>query len=382
MDIMKSRDQITHIYLDYNASAPLLPEAWQAMKAIFKTGRAAYNASTTHYFGRLGQKYINDARSEVAKLVGVNPDQVIFNSGATEGNNTVLHYFSKAHPDDMILISAIEHPSILEAQNHLDNIELIPVDKSGLVDLDMLEKLLQDHNVPLVSCMFTNNETGVIQDVSNISKIVHKYGALFHCDATQAVGHIPINMQEFSIDFMTFSSHKIGGPQGAGALVIGTSNAKPALLFGGGQEKSLRAGTQNIAAIAGFGAACKYIKHHNLEILRDKLETELKNIAPEITIFCENIHRLPNTSFFYIDGIPSQNILIALDLQNIAISSGSACSSGTVKPSTTLKAMGISDNKASNALRISTGWATKESDIDEFLDAFKKIYTRIKNKEK
>ncbi len=385
MDSTITRGNMTHIYLDYNASAPLLPEAWDAMASFFNTKNAAHNASAVHYFGRQGIAAIENAREQVAKLVGSNKNQVIFNSGATEGNNTVLRYFSENCPDETILVSATEHPSVLEASKLLKNVKIIPVDENGLVRLGDLEKILKDTpNVSLISCQYVNNESGVIQNITELVELAHRNGSLFHCDATQAAGRIPISMQESCIDFLTLSSHKIGGPQGVGALVLGICGQTPSLLFGGGQEKYLRAGTQNVAGIAGFGAACNYVlnnldEYQNLEILRNRLENNLKNISPEIIIHCEISPRVPNTSFFSLKGINTQTILMALDLEKIAVSNGSACSSGSIKPSTALKAMGNDEKISSSALRISMGWATKESDIDTFLEAWKKIYNRIKN---
>ncbi len=364
-----------HIYLDYNASAPLLPQARAAIIEAIDAQNGAYNASAVHYFGREGRKIVEHARMHISALTGTPASQIIFNSGATEGNNTILSHFS----NEKILITATEHPSVLDAPNAIK----IPVDTNGLVNLAALEDLLQKHKPALVSCMLVNNESGIIQDVAKISALAHKYGALFHSDATQAAGRMPINMQENGIDFLTLSAHKIGGPQGAGALALGLCGQTPTLLFGGGQEKSARAGTENVAGIAGFGAAAKAAlenmeTYKNLAILRDKLEKQIKKISPEIIIHSEDAPRAANTTFFSLPGQDSQSMLMALDLEGIAVSNGSACSSGTVKPSHVLIAMGMDEKSASSALRISTGWDTKESDIEAFLIAWQKIYNRIK----
>lgn len=373
------------IYLDYNATAALRPAAKAAMDSIYGLNQAGYNASSVHHYGREGRKIVEDARAHVAKLIGADANQIIFNSGATEGNNTVLRHFVDTYPDETILISAIEHPSILELQDTLPNTQIIPVDHQGLIDLNALEALLNDHKVCLVSCMFVNNENGVIQDVAKISALAHKHNALFHCDGVQAVGRIPVNMKESGIDFLTLSSHKIGGPQGAGALALGLCGQTPTLLFGGGQEKSARAGTENVAGIAGFGAAAKealeYMNHYQaLEGWRDKLENRITSISPDVLIHAKDAPRVANTSFFSLPDTNSQTLLMALDLEGIAVSNGSACSSGTVKPSTTLLAMGLDEKVAGSALRISMGWATKEDDIDVFLAAWEQIYTRLQNK--
>ena len=365
------------IYLDYNASAPLLPQAKEVMIKTLDNENKALNASAVHYFGREGRKIVEEARIHCAQLVGTQANQIIFNSGATEGNNTVLNHFR----DGSILISAIEHPSILETAQTNQNAHIIPVRKNGQIDVNKLEELLIKYSPKLVSCMLVNNETGAIQNVSEISKLTNKYNAFFHCDATQAVGRIPVSVN--GIDFLTFSSHKIGGPQGVGALALGLCGQTPTLLHGGGQEKSARAGTENVAGIVGFGAAAQYALKNldslsNQAHLRDKLENKIKQISPEVIIHCENTARIANTCFVSLPDHDSQKLLIAFDLEGIAISNGSACSSGTVKPSHVLMAMTNDEKIASSALRISIGWATKESDIDAFLIAWEKIYKRIK----
>ncbi len=378
-----------HIYLDYNASAPIIPAALEVMGDILSAKNFAYNASSIHHFGQIGHRYIETARKKVANLVDANKDQVIFNSGATEGNNTILLYFANKYPNETILITQAQHPSIMEALNILDNVKTVPVDKNGLVRLDILEEVLSNNSkVSLVSCTYANNETGIIQDVRAISNLAHKYGALLHCDGVQAVGKIPVSMIKDGIDFLTISSHKIGGAQGAGALISSICGQTPFLLFGGGQEKYMRSGTQNIAAIASFGVASYYalknIEQYRKDItdLRYYLESRILEISSDIIIHGKNVSRIPNTSFFYINGINAQNILMALDLENIAISNGSACSSGNVKPSNTLKSMGYDEEIASNSLRISIGWATKKSDIDIFLMALEKILNRIAKRSK
>jgi len=371
------------IYLDYNASAPLHKEAHTAMFSIYNDHNGAYNASAVHGYGRAGRKIVEDARIKIASMIGAPPAQVIFNSGATEGNNTVLRHFSGSFPDETVFISAADHPSVADSADILDNIKTIPVDSNGLVQPDILDTLLTEHKTSLVSMMLVNNETGAIQDVSKLSSIVHRHGALLHCDATQAAGRTSIDMAAMGIDFLTLSAHKIGGPQGVGALALGLCGQTPTLLFGGGQEKSARAGTENVAGIAGFGAAAT-AAYNNIEgyqtlsKLREKFEQRLKEVSPDVIIHCKDTPRVANTTFFSLPNTNSQSLLMALDLEKISVSNGSACSSGSVKPSHVLKAMGCSENIASSALRISTGWATTEGDIDAFLAAWDKIYKRVK----
>jgi cysteine desulfurase len=365
----------TRIYLDYNATAPLRPAARTAMLACMD---APHNASSVHSFGREGKKILEDAREQVASLVGAPPAQVIFNSGATEGNNTVLRHFA----NERVLVSAIEHPSVLDV---LPTAEKIPVTSEGIVDVNALEKLLQQKpGVALVSVMLVNNETGAIQNLREISAISKRHGALVHCDAAQAAGRIPLNLVELGPDFLTLSSHKIGGPQGAGALVLGLCGITPSLLKGGGQEKFARSGTENLPAIAGFGAAAsEVLKSLNdfkkLEKLRDKLEQKLGNA---VTIHAAKSPRVANTSMFSLPGAHAETLLMALDLEGVAVSNGSACSSGTVRASHVLKAMGAPDDQSTSALRVSMGWATNEADIDGFIIAWEKITARLQDKKK
>ncbi len=379
---MKNKNK--HIYLDYNATAPLRPEARKALLTLIDGDNYAHNASSVHNFGRAGRRIIEQAREQVATIIGADTNQVLFNSGATEGNNTVLRHFSAQYPNDYIIVSGAEHPSTSEVSHYHDRVLTIPLLTNGLTDLDALDNMLEEHkNVSLISCMHVSNETGSIQNVSDISKKAHKSGALMHCDATQSVGRIPVDMKGMGIDFLTFSSHKIGGPQGVGALALGMCGQTPTLIYGGGQEKSARAGTENIAGIAAFGAAAKAAlsqldDYQNLTVMRDRLETELKDISPDIVIHGEDAPRVANTSFFSLPGTNSQSLLMALDLDKIAVSNGSACSSGTVKPSKTLESMGHLKETTNSALRISMGWATKGTDIDAFLNAWQKIISRIK----
>lgn len=360
------------IYLDYNATAKLRPDVRDRMVEIMDT---PHNASSVHGFGREGRAIIEKAREEVAALVGAQASQVIFNSGATEGNNTVLSHFKGAR----ILISAIEHPSVREAAEHA---EIIPVTPEGLINLEALEKCLQQKpQTGLISLMLVSNETGIIQPVAQAARLAKKYGSLVHCDAVQGAGRIPVDLTELNVDFLTVSAHKLGGPQGAGALVLGLCGDTPILLKGGQQEKGARAGTENVAAIAGFGLAAKIARdnleaYKSLEKQRDKMEKELGTLQG-LTIHGQNVPRVANTTLLTLPDVSSEVLLMALDLEGIAVSNGSACSSGTTRPSATLKAMGLSDKDASSALRISLGWATTDEEIDIFLKTWSKITTRI-----
>jgi cysteine desulfurase len=368
----------TAVYLDYNATAPLRPEAREVMLSVLDRPS---NASSVHSYGRMARMTVEKAREQVAKLVSVDPTQVVFNSGATEGNNTVLKYFA----GQRVLVSAIDHPSVLEAA---PNAERIPVMQDGIVDLNALRDMLESGVPPsLVSVMLVNNETGVIQPIAEISALAKSKGAMVHCDAVQAVGRIPVDMMEIGASFLTLSAHKIGGAQGVGALIFGQCGGDvPVLLHGGGQEKRRRAGTENVAGIASFGA----VAHCILPLLQggrneergkqDRLESELKCLSPDIVIFGQKVPRIVNTTLFALPNVPSETMMMALDLDGIAMSNGSACSSGTVKASTVLKAMGVPDSLAASALRVSTGWATTDADIDRFLESWSKFYDRVKKK--
>lgn len=362
------------IYLDYNATAPLRPEARQALLGAHD---APLNASAVHSFGRRGRKIVEDARSTLSNAITCPAAQIIFNSGATEGNNTVLQHFALTYPNERILVGATEHPSVIEATQQNTPIPVLP---SGLIDLAALEKMLQQKpKTSLVSVMLANNETGIIQPIAEISALAHRYGALMHSDATQALGRIPLNMQELGIDFMTCSAHKIGGAQGVGALAIGLCGITPILLHGGGQEKKARAGTENVAGIASFGAALSAAlsslteESKRLINLQSTLENQVKSITPAAIIHGITHDRLPNTTFLSLPGLTSETMLMAFDLEGIAVSNGSACSSGTVKQSHVLRAMGVDQTIAQSALRISTGWNTSQEDIDRFLEVWNKV---------
>ncbi|MCC6599031.1 MAG: cysteine desulfurase [Alphaproteobacteria bacterium] len=366
-------------YLDYNATAPLRPEALAALRDALM---APHNASSIHSFGRMGRQIIETARARVAALCSAAPAQIIFNSGASEGNNTVIAHFT----NQRILLSAIEHPSVMEAVKACtQNFALIPVTKEGVIDLTALEILLQSEPAALVCVMAVNNETGIIQPINEISRLAHKYGALYHCDGVQAAGRIALDIAASGIDFLTLSAHKIGGPQGTGALVLGLCGLTPHFIFGGQQEKGARAGTENVAGIAGFGAAAQAVLAYkgsakNLAVLQTRLETEIQRHAPSAIIYGLNALRVAGTTLFSVPGISAETALMALDLDGVAISSGSACSSGRVEASQTLKAMGVEKNHASCAIRVSMGWATTPEDVEAFLSSWRKLCIRLEGK--
>lgn len=366
---------MTRIYLDYNATCPIRAEAIDAVAAAM---RVAGNASSIHADGRAARKLIEDAREQVAALAGVRSAQVIFNSGATEGNNTILSGFQ----DKRILALATEHPSVHESARAA---EYIPVTKDGVVDFEKFETILGQSPAPaLVAAQLVNSETGVIQPIASLAARAKAKGALVLCDAVQAAGRIPLDFKSAGVDYMTLSAHKFGGPQGVGAIVFREGLQIPKFLHGGGQEKRQRAGTENVAGIAGFGTAAKialeeldsYQKH--CALLHERLERGLKTIANDLVIIAESGPRICNTTNIILPGVAAETQVMAMDLEGVSVSSGSACSSGTFKPSHVLGAMGYDAESARSALRFSTGWATTEAEIDAALTAYARMVSRVR----
>jgi cysteine desulfurase len=360
-------------YLDYNATAPMRPEI-AAFIAPLMTQPG--NASSVHGFGREARKHIEDARETMARLLNTRPVNIVFNSGATEGNNAVLN----AYREKRVLVSSIEHSSVIGV---LTQAEKIPVTPDGIVDMAALKTLIHTGNKPaLISVMMVNSETGVIQPVKDIAALARECGAKIHMDAVQALGRMPVDINDLGVDYLTLSAHKFAGPQGVGCLIARDENNVPRGLVGGGQEMNRRAGTQNTAGIAGMGmaagiTAANMADNTRLQKLRDDMESAVQAICPAVTIYGRNAPRVANTSSIGLTGVDAQTQSIALDLDGVAVSWGSACSSGTFKPSHVLKAMGASDDDARSALRISMGYATTRADIDRFLSAWEKMFRKL-----
>jgi cysteine desulfurase len=368
-------------YLDWNASAPLRPAARVAvLEALEQSG----NPSSVHAEGRAARQSVERARVQVAALAGADPAHVVFTSGATEANAMALSpgwaRTSGAALFERLLVSTVEHPSVLAGGGFSpDRVSTIPVDRQGVVDLDALRLLLEGAPA-LVSVMLANNETGVIQPISEVAGIVHEAAGLLHVDAVQAPGRILFDFNALGADLLTLSSHKIGGPKGVGALMRrGGLHLAGSLIRGGGQERGLRAGTENVAGIAGFGAAAAEISERVAEEaahaarLRDVLEAGLRRITPDVVIFGEAVGRLPNTTSFTHPALRAETAVIGFDLADVAVSSGSACSSGKVQPSHVLAAMGVDPALAQGSIRVSTGHATKDADVERFLSAWTKL---------
>ena len=377
------------LYLDWNATAPLHPAAREAMlRAMDIQG----NPNSVHGEGRAARAAVEAARRQVARLTGAAPAHVVFTSGATEAANMVLTPEFRMGRTPLLVshlyISAVEHPAVREGGRFTrDNVSEIPVTSDGTVDLAALEAMLAAHDkangLPMVAIMLANNETGILQPVGEAAKLVQAAGGLLVVDAVQAAGRIPLDINAIGADFLIVSSHKIGGPKGAGALVSRGEVLMPKpLIHGGGQEKGHRSGTENTLAIIGFGAAAEAaaadfeVRNAAIGSLRDRLEAGMELAAPDVIIHGKGGPRVPNTSFFTLPGLKSETGQIAFDLEGVAISAGSACSSGKVGESHVLVAMGC-DPKL-GALRISLGPTTTETDIDRAIAAFARIAGRRK----
>lgn len=361
-------------YLDHNATTPLVPEAMVAMRgAMERCG----NPSSVHSAGRHARRLVEDAREQVARVVGADPADVVFTSGGTEANVMALAGCGRSR----VLVSAVEHPSVIRA---IDAPEVVPVDTHGVVRLDALEAMLAASGEPaLVSVMLANNETGVLQPVAQVSALARAYGAWVHCDAVQAPGRIVIDVRALGVHLLSLSAHKLGGPAGIGALVVSPDVTLRPLSRGGGQERGRRAGTENVIGIAGFGAAAQTslsARPDRIARLRDGLDRDLRARCPEATIFGGDVPRLPNTTCVAMPGVDSEVQVIAFDLEGVGVSAGAACSSGKVSRSAVLQAMGVGEDIARTAIRVSLGWTTDEADVDRFLAVWTGIYQRASSR--
>jgi cysteine desulfurase len=368
------------VYLDWNATTPLRPEAREAMAAAWDLPG---NPSSVHAEGRKARRLVEDARAAVAGAVGALPRNVAFTSGGTEANALALTpglRLKSAPAVQRLVVSAIEHASVLAGGRFpAEAVAAVGVSGSGLIHLDRLREALAAGPPALVSVMLANNETGVVQPITEAAEIVHAAGGVLHVDAIQGLGKIPFDISALNADLVTVSAHKVGGPKGVGALVWAedVQGLEP-LLRGGGQERGHRAGTENVAGIAGFGAAVRAAidalekDATRLESLRNRLETGLDQ-TPGVLIFAQDVRRLPNTTLFTATGLRAETAVIGFDLAGIAVSSGSACSSGKVQPSHVLEAMGFGRELAQGAVRLSLGWSTCEADIDRCLEAWRKL---------
>jgi cysteine desulfurase len=366
------------IYLDYNATGLVLAEVIEKMTTVMREGG---NPSSVHALGRSALREVEEARMHVAALVNCRARDIIFTSGGTEANNIALKQMKVDH----LFISGIEHESVqASAWQGQKQVHLIPVDKDAKVDLKWLaDELSKIEGRALVSVMLANNETGVVQPIENISKILADTDHILHVDAIQAAGKIPVDFESLNADMMTLSGHKIGGPQGVGCLIMKANLPMNPLIVGGGQELGRRSGTENVPGIAGFGKAAELAPGHihifkKLKTLRDAMETKLLAICPDAPIYSKGAGRLPNTTNIGMPGVNAETQVMAMDLAGICISSGSACSSGKVRASHVLNAIGVDLEEAGNAIRISFGWDTTLEEVDAFVDAWETLYNRVR----
>ncbi len=374
----------TIIYLDHAATTPLHPEVLEAMLPWLQEGYG--NPGSLHRVGRRARQAVKIAREQVAALIGAEAHEICFTSGGTEANNLALAG-SVAARGGRILTSAIEHHAVLHAAHRWSQPDSLPVvfsvDGQGLVDPSQISEALSPE-IAIVSIMYGNNETGVIQPVDEIAASCHAAGVPYHCDAVQAAGHVPLDVASWPVDLLSLSAHKLGGPKGVGALYIRRDTPLNAHIVGGGQEQNRRAGTENVAGIAGFGKACQ-LARENMELsssrllgLRARLEDGVRARVPEVWVNSGQANRLPHISNIGVAHVAGEGILYGLDAEGICISTGSACTSGVADPSHVLRAMGQADDVALGAFRISLGFNTTEADIDRILNVLPRVIQELR----
>jgi len=378
-------------YLDHNASSPLRDEVRDAIaEALSLHG----NPSSVHAEGRRVRALVEQAREQVAELARAEPRQVIFTSGGTEANITALspgNVNAETADRTVCFIGAHEHPSVLAGGRFApDRVQPVGVTRDGVIDFGDLERRVETHRESepeasfMVSLMFANNETGALQPVAEAAALARENGGVLHCDAVQAAGKVPVDVAALGAHITSMSAHKIGGPQGVGALALGNgmSSLRDVLLSGGGQELRARSGTENVPGIVGFGLAAEIARREivrmgEVAVLRNEMEQAIAAQAPGAVIFSRDTARLPNTTCFAVPGMKAETLIIALDLAGIAVSAGSSCSSGKVEKSHVLQAMGVGDDLATGAIRVSLGWNTTRDDVAAFIAAWSDVHERF-----
>jgi cysteine desulfurase len=376
------------IYFDNNATAPLSPLV-AAQLPVWAEHFG--NPSSIHWGGRGPKTCLRDARKALSELIGCDPLEAIFTSGGSEANNLVLkglffHHQFKASPRKHYLISSVEHPSLLEAAAFIKrlgaDIEIFPVGPGGKIDLEDFRSRVRE-DTALVSCMLANNETGTIFPIKKMAHIAHEKGALFHTDAVQALGKMYLSVKDLGVDFASFAGHKFYALKGAGILFSKRGHYLEPLIHGGGQERHRRAGTENILAIASFGLMAEQKKHleeklAHMSLLRNTFEAELLKRISGVTITAGEAPRLSNTSSVVIEGIEGETLLMRLDMEGVAVSTGSACSAGSPEPSAVLLNMGLTRRQAQSSLRVSFGWYNTAGEVERFLDILERTVLRIR----
>lgn len=374
------------MYLDHNASSPLRPEAREAIVRLIEDPPA--NPGSVHAEGRRARRIVETAREQVALLIGARSDEIVLTGGGTEANNLAIFGAAEARPAGprRVVTSAFEHPSVLEPMRELERagteIVRVPPSASGVVSAEAVVEAARDGAV-LVSIMLANNETGTVQPVGRIARALAGRGIIVHCDAAQAAGKIPVDAEDLGVDLLTLAGHKIGGPQGVGALFVRRGTVLRPHLAGGGQEMHRRPGSENVPAIAGFGAAASAALRElsreadRLGGLRAWLEARIHEIDPDARIHGAEEERVPNTTSVSFDGVTGEGLVIALDLEDISVSTGSACSAGTIRKSETLEAMGLYD-EARSSIRISLGHTTERKDVESMAAALPSVLARLR----
>ena len=375
------------VYMDNNATTPVHPEVLEAMMPFFQDQFG--NASSIHWAGREVKKYLDEAREKVAGLMNADPEEIVFTGCGTESDNMAIKGVAFTHQDKgrHIITSKVEHHAILHTCQFMEKtgyeITHLSVDREGMIDLEELRRVIRPDTV-LITIMFANNETGTIFPVKEIGEIAREKGVIFHTDAVQAVGKIPVDLKKLPVDILSLSGHKLNTPKGIGAQFIRQGTRLSPLIHGGAQERNRRAGTENIPYIIGLGKACEIAqrdfqkRHEHLRGLRDRLQEGIFRTIPHVELNGHPTKRLPNTlnmSFFYVEG---ESLLLNLDLEGIAVSSGSACTSGSLDPSHVLLAMGKSPLLAQSALRFSLGWANTEEEVDYVLEVLPRVINRLR----
>jgi len=377
------------IYFDHNATTPVDPAVVETMTAVLRDDYG--NASSVHHFGQQAKARLDDARSAVGTLIGAEASELVFTSGGTEADNFAIRGVAEAlEPTGRrhLIASAIEHEAVLNTLKALARrgwrTTLLPLDASGIVDPERLESVLTD-DTALVSVMHANNEIGTIQPIAELARIAHARGTLIHTDAVQSVAKIPVDVAALGVDLLSLSAHKFNGPKGVGALWIKRGTRITATMTGGKHERNRRAGTENVPAIAGLGVAAARARTklaaegQRLAALRDRLERSVIERVPGTAVNGAPGPRVPNTTNISVDGVEAESLLIALDLEGIAVSTGSACSSGTLEPSHVLRAMGLPSHRTQNSIRISLGAANTDAEVDLFLEKLPGIVTKLRS---
>jgi cysteine desulfurase len=376
------------VYFDYNATTPLSPGVAEEVAAASRD--LFGNPSSVHHFGQQAKSALDEARTAVGLLIGGDPSEIVFTGGGTEADNFALRGAAEAaEPGGRrhLVASAIEHEAVLNTLKALARrgwrTTLVPVDQSGIVSPDRVREAIADETA-VVSVMHANNEIGTIQPIAEIARLAHERGALMHTDAVQSVGKIPVDVRALGVDLLSLSAHKFNGPKGAGALWIKRGTRMQPILTGGKHERSRRAGTENVAGIVGLGAAAREARGKlaseavRIGALRDRLETKILDAVPDAAINGARSPRVPNTTNISFDGVEAESLLIALDLEGIAVSTGSACSSGTLEPSHVLKAMGYPPHRTQNSLRFSLGLFSTEAEVDRVVEVLPRLVVKLR----